>query len=77
MTTLSALFNAFAPESLERSPHLPTSPHKVISAIQNCRSGHDGPSLSQCHSCGQHHRVTPSCGNRHCPQCPHHTTQQW
>jgi len=77
MTTLRDIFTAFAPESLERSPTLPTAHRKVISAIQQCQSGHDGHSLSQCQRCGGHHRVNHSCGNRHCPQCQHHTTQQW
>jgi Putative transposase/Transposase zinc-binding domain len=77
MTTLRALFNAFAPEYLERSPHLPTAHQKVISAIHNCRSGHDGQSLSQCQSGGEPHRVQHACGHRHCPQCQQHTTQQW
>jgi hypothetical protein len=77
MTTISDSFNACAPESLERYPNLPTSHHKVISAIQNCRSGPYGHSLSQCQSCGQHHRGNHSCGNRHGPQCQHHNTQQW
>ena len=77
MTTLRALFTACAPEYLERSPHLPLAHRQVISAIQLCQSGHDGHSLSQCHSCGEHHRVTHSCGTRHCPQCQQHTTQQW
>jgi len=77
MTTISDIFNAFAPEYLERYPNLPTAHHKVISAIQNCRSGHYGHSLYQCQSCGKHHRVYHSCGNRHCPQCQHHKTQQW
>jgi Putative transposase/Transposase zinc-binding domain len=77
MITLRDIFTAFAPESLERSPDLPTSHRKVISAIQQCQSGHYGHSLSQCHSCGGHHRVNHSCGNRHCPQCQQHKTQQW
>jgi hypothetical protein len=77
MTTLRALFTAFAPEYLERYPPLPTSHRKVISAIQNCQSGYYGHSLYQCQSCGQQHRVQHSCGNRHCPQCQQHTTQQW
>jgi hypothetical protein len=77
MTTISDIFNAFAPEYLARYPNLPTSHHKVISAIQNCRSGHYGRSLYQCQSCGKHHRVNHSCGNRHCPQCQQHKTQQW
>ena len=77
MTTLRDIFTAFAPEYLERYPHLPVSHRKVISAIQQCPSGHYGHSLSQCPSCGAHHRVHHSCGNRHCPQCPQHTTQPW
>ena len=77
MTTLRAIFTAFAPEYLERSPTLPTSHRKVISAIHNCQSGHYGHSVSQCQSCGAPHRVHHACGNRHCPQCQHHTTQQW
>ena len=77
MTTLREIFTAFAPEYLERYPHLPTAHRKVISAIQHCQSGHYGHSLSQCPDCGGHHRVNHSCGNRHCPQCQQHKTQQW
>jgi hypothetical protein len=77
MTTLRAIFTAFAPEYLERYPHLPTAHRKVISAIQQCQSGHYGHSLYQCQHCGGQHRVNHSCGNRHCPQCQQHKTQQW
>ena len=77
MTTLRDIFTAFAPEYLERSPTLPTAHRKAISAIQQCQSGQYGYSLSQCQSCGEKHRVNRSCGNRHCPQCQQHKTQQW
>jgi hypothetical protein len=77
MTTLRDIFTAFAPEYLERYPHLPLSHRKVIHAIQQCQSGHYGHSLYQCESCGKQHRVNHSCGNRHCPQCQQHKTQQW
>ena len=77
MTSIQDIFNAFAPAYLERSPNLPTSHRKTLRAICNCRSGHDGHSLSQCQHCGGQHRVHHSCGNRHCPQCQHHTTQLW
>jgi hypothetical protein len=77
MTTITNIFNTFAPEYLQRYPHLPISHHKAISAIQNCRTGQYGHSLSRCHSCGEHHRVTHACGHRHCPQCQHHNTQPW
>jgi hypothetical protein len=74
MTTITDIVGAFAPESLERYPNLPPSHQPVISAIQNCRGGHYGHSLSQCQNCGGQHRVNHSCGNRHCPQCQHHKT---
>jgi putative transposase/transposase-like zinc-binding protein len=77
MTTLRDIFTAFAPEYLERYPHLPLAHRKVISAIQHCQSGHYGHSLYACPTCGGHHRVQHSCGNRHCPQCQQHKTQQW
>ena len=77
MTTLRDIFTAFAPAYLERSPHLPTAHRPVISAIQHCRSGSYGHSLSPGPHCERHHRVQHACGNRHCPQCQQHTTQQW
>lgn len=76
MTTLRAIFTAFAPESLERSPTLPTAHRQAISAIQQGHSGHAGDSLYACQSCGATHRVKRSWGNRHCPQCQQHTTPQ-
>ena len=77
MTTLREICTAFAPEYLERYPHLPLAHRQVLSAIQHCQSGHYGPSLSECPACGGHHRVQHACGNRHCPQCQQHKTQQW
>jgi hypothetical protein len=40
MTLRRDLCTAFAPQYLERYPHLPTSHRKVLSAIQQCPSGH-------------------------------------
>jgi hypothetical protein len=77
MTTISAIFTAYAPEYIERHPHLPTAHLKVIDAICRCRTGAYGYSLYACSTCGQHHRVNHACGNRHCPQCQHHKAQQW
>lgn len=77
MTTLREICTAFAPEYLERYPHLPLAHRKVMSAIQQCQSGHYGHSLYQCQRCSEQHRVNHSCGNRHCPQCQQHKTQQW
>ena len=77
MTTLRDIFTAFAPEYLERYPHLPLAHRKVMRAIPHCQSGHDGHSLYQCQDCGGHHRVYHACGNRHCPQCQQHKAHQW
>ena len=77
MTTIRDISHAFANEYLARNPNLPIAHHKALNAILHCRTGHYGHSLYQCHSCGGQHRVNHSCGNRHCPQCQHHKTQQW
>ena len=77
MPTLREICTAFGPESVERYPPLPLAHRQVIRAIQPCQSGHDGHSLSQCHTCGGHHRVQHSCGNRHCPQCPQQNIPPW
>jgi hypothetical protein len=45
MTTLREICTAFAPEALERYPHLPLAHRRGLSAIQNCQSGHYGHSL--------------------------------
>ncbi|MFQ5904639.1 MAG: transposase zinc-binding domain-containing protein, partial [Candidatus Binatia bacterium] len=77
MITITEIFARYAPEYLEKYPNLPDSHRKVIEAILNCRTGEYGSTLYQCQSCGQMHTIYCSCGNRHCPQCQHHKTQQW
>jgi hypothetical protein len=76
MPTIGDICHAFAPESLERSPHLPTSHHQGITASQHCRSGHYDHSLYQCQRGGQHRRVYHGCGTRHCPPGQQHKTPQ-
>ena len=77
MITLRDIFTAYAPEYIERHPHLPISHHKAIDAICRCRTGAYGYSVYACQHCGHHHRVNHACGNRHCPQCQHHKAQRW
>ena len=45
MPTLREIFTAFGPAYVERYPQLPLAHRKVISAIQQCQSGHYGHSL--------------------------------
>jgi Transposase zinc-binding domain/Putative transposase len=77
MTTLRAIFTAFAPESLERSPHLPLAHRQGSSAIPQCRSGHDGHRLSPCPHCGGQPRIHHSWGHRPCPQWQQQKTHPW
>lgn len=78
MTTIKEIFCQFAPQYLQRhSGRIPKEHRKVIQAIINCRSGQFGVTIYHCQRCGEHHLVNRSCGNRHCPNCQHHKTQQW
>jgi hypothetical protein len=77
MGALTDIFRTFGPEYLQRYPHMPTQHKKAVAAIINCRSGEYGAAFYHCESCGQHHKVDRSCGNRHCPQCQYHKSRQW
>ncbi len=77
MTTITDILTAYAPEYIARHPTLPTSHHKALHALLNCRTGHDGYSLYACQRCGGRHRILHSCGNRHGPQCQHDKAEQW
>jgi hypothetical protein len=56
---------------------VPREHRKVLGAIAACRTGELGHTVYACSSCGHHHRTAQSCGNRHCPTCQHHKSQQW
>jgi hypothetical protein len=56
---------------------VPREHRKVLHAIAACRTGELGTVVYACASCGQHHRTGQSCGNRHCPACQDHKSQQW
>lgn len=77
MPTLTSIFNAYGAAYLARSPHLPRAHLKTMQALRACRTGAYGSSLSTCQSCGQPHRLSHACGNRHGPQCQHQKARQW
>lgn len=76
--TIKEIFQAYAPEYLERFGNdMPIEHRKVIDAILNCRSKRYGASIYKCEKCGQCHVVYRCCGNRHCPNCQYHKSRQW
>jgi len=78
MGAINDIFRTYGPEYLHlHGETLPFEHKKVIEAIMNCRTGESGSLIYQCEDCGQVHSVPRSCGNRHCPGCQHHKTQQW
>ena len=78
MTSINDIFRTFGPEYLKRYVNLMPKTHlKAIDAIISCRTEACGLALYQCESCRESHQLYRSCGNRHCPTCQHHKTQQW
>ncbi len=78
MTTINEIFRTFGPQYLGRyGQTMPKIHRQVIEAIIGCRTEACGLVLYQCEKCGQSHLIYRSCGNRHCPTCQHHKTQQW
>jgi len=78
MEKINDIFRTFAPEYLDY--YAQTIPHehrKVIQAIIDCRTQSCGIALYYCEHCGEPHIVNCSCGNRHCPTCQHHKSQNW
>lgn len=75
---IKEIFQAYGPEYIRRfGDDMPSSHRKVIDAIIHCRTEHFGATIYACEECGQSHIVFRSCGNRHCPNCQHHKTQNW
>lgn len=56
---------------------LPLSDHKVMNAIQACRTAALGGHLDQCSSCGYQRNAYNSCRNRHCPKCQGMNQLKW
>jgi hypothetical protein len=77
MTTMNDILRIFGDEYIKRFPNMPPSHYKTIQAISDCRSGELGTIIYQCSDCKELHVIGISCGNRHCPGCQYHKTQQW
>jgi hypothetical protein len=56
---------------------MPKTHRKVIDAIMTCRTEACGIAFYQCEDCAKPQQFFVSCGNRHCPTCQYHKSQQW
>ena len=60
-----------------RTHSLPLRHHKVMRAIERCRTAQLGGHLDECDSCGYQHPAYNSCRDRHCPKCQSLAKAQW
>jgi len=73
---LADIFMEFG-SSYRRTHPMPLSHHKVIRAVQVCRTSYLGGHMKVCSSCGYSHPTYNSCGNRHCPKCQSLAKLRW
>jgi hypothetical protein len=61
-----------------RAAHpLPLYQHRLMQAIETCRTEVLGGSVEWCDHCQYTHTVYRSCGNRHCPKCQGRAREKW
>ena len=73
------IFREFASRYIERSrARVPWPQHKIIRAIERCRTGALGRHRDQCTTCGKDLGYSfNSCRNRHCPKCQVQARNRW
>jgi len=70
------LFRAFGPAYRE-AHQMPLRHHRVMRAIEICRTAELGGHLDQCDHCGTVRISYNSCRNRHCPKCQCLEKERW
>jgi hypothetical protein len=70
------IFRRYGPD-YRRTHRLPLHHHRVMNAIEWCRTAALGGHVDACDACG-HLRISyNSCRNRHCPKCQGQARAQW
>jgi hypothetical protein len=78
MITLADVLRRYGPAYVQKyGASMPQAHRRALELLPLCRSGDLGYALYHCAACGTFQPVPRSCGNRHCPTCQGHKTQQW
>ena len=78
MSAIQKIFQMYGPQYLELyGDRMPKLHKKTIQDISHCRSGSFGTVLYACQNCQTIQPIPCCCGNRHCPSCQQHKTDQW
>ncbi len=56
---------------------MPVQQHKVMRAVELCRTAELGGHVSKCEHCGKIEQYYNSCRNRHCPGCQAVVKEKW
>lgn len=64
-------------EAFRNTHPLCAQQHRVMHAIETCRTAELGGQLEQCDSCGAQVLRFHSCRNRHCPKCQTLAKERW
>ncbi|MGH8611698.1 MAG: IS91 family transposase, partial [Gammaproteobacteria bacterium] len=64
-------------EAFRNAHTLCTQQHRVMRAIETCRTAELGGHLEQCDRCGAQVLRFHSCRNRHCPKCQTLAKERW
>ena len=62
---------------LHNGASMSNAQHRVMTAIEVCRTAFLGGHLEQCDQCGHQRNAYNSCANRHCPKCQSLARAQW
>lgn len=76
MAELAEIFNQFGPR-YRKNNKLPIQMHKVMNAIESCRTSALGGHVEKCDSCEYIRVFYNSCRNRHCPKCQGLAKEKW
>lgn len=78
MIRLSSIIEQFEVPFLQRyKQQLLPSQRKALAAMKKCRTQYSPMMKVHCDHCHTDKLLPHSCGNRHCPHCQHHESQQW
>jgi len=76
MYEVADIFNLCG-EEYKQSNGMTQKQHKVMNAIQRCRTDTCGYHLDQCDHCGHIDQDYNSCRDRHCPKCQSISRNKW
>ena len=62
---------------LQNGASMSMAQHRVMTAIEVCRTAVLGGHMEQCDQCGHQRNAYNSCSNRHCPKCQSLARAQW